>query len=85
MNWDTIEGQWQQLTGKVKEQWGKLTDDDIARINGKREALAGRLQEAYGVARDEAESMIEEWEDAQPEQETQRAPGIRREKSRQSQ
>ena len=48
MNWDRIEGDWKQFVGKVKEKWSKLTDDDIAAINGKREQLEGKIQERYG-------------------------------------
>lgn len=59
MNWDRIEGQWKQLTGKVKEQWGKLTDDDLDVIAGKRDQLVGRLQERYGLARDAAEKQVD--------------------------
>ena len=54
MNWDRVEGNWKQLTGKVKEQWGKLTEDDITVINGKQDQLVGRIQERYGIAKDEA-------------------------------
>jgi uncharacterized protein YjbJ (UPF0337 family) len=61
MNWDTIESNWKQAKGKVKQQWGKLTDDDITQINGKREQLAGRLQERYGYAKDQAEKEIDTW------------------------
>ena len=56
MNWDRVEGNWKQFTGKVKEQWGKLTEDDITVIDGKQDQLVGRIQERYGVAKDEAES-----------------------------
>ena len=59
MNKDTIEGNWKQLKGKVIEQWGKLTDDELDRIAGKREQLAGRLQQNYGIAKDEAERQID--------------------------
>jgi uncharacterized protein YjbJ (UPF0337 family) len=62
MNWDRIQGNWKQLTGKVKEQWGKLTDDDIDRIAGKRDQLAGKLQESYGITKDEAEKQIDSFE-----------------------
>jgi uncharacterized protein YjbJ (UPF0337 family) len=62
MNWDRIEGNWKQATGKVKEQWGKLTDDDIAFVNGKRDQLAGRIQERYGIGKDEAERQLSDWE-----------------------
>ncbi len=59
MNWDRIEGNWKQLTGKVRQQWGKLTDDDLDVIDGRREQLAGRIQEVYGISKDEAEKQIE--------------------------
>ena len=59
MNWDIIEGNWNQAQGKVKEQWGKLTDDDLATISGKRDQLAGKLQERYGMAKDEVEKQLE--------------------------
>ena len=61
MDWNRVEGNWKQFNGKVKEQWGDLTDDEIAQINGKRDQLAGKIQERYGVARDEAERQIDEW------------------------
>ncbi len=64
MNWDTIEGNWKQYTGKVKSQWGKLTDDQLTVIAGKRDQLAGRTQEAYGVSKDEAEKQIKQFEDS---------------------
>jgi uncharacterized protein YjbJ (UPF0337 family) len=63
MNTDIIKGQWHEVKGDVKKSWGRLTDDDIAFINGDREKLSGRLQKAYGVARDEAERQIKDWED----------------------
>ena len=62
MNKDTIEGNWKQIKGQVQQQWGKLTDDDVDVINGKREELAGKLQERYGVAKEEAEKQIKEFE-----------------------
>jgi uncharacterized protein YjbJ (UPF0337 family) len=61
MNKDRIEGNWTQLKGKVKQQWGKLTDDDLDRIEGDYQILAGRLQEAYGISKEEAEKRIKEW------------------------
>lgn len=61
MNTDTIQGNWKQLKGKVREQWGKLTDDDIDVINGKREQLVGKVQEAYGKTRDEAEREVDQF------------------------
>lgn len=64
MNWDRIEGNWKQLTGNVKTQWGKLTDDDIAQINGNREILEGKLQERYGIAKDEVSKQVDTWSDS---------------------
>jgi uncharacterized protein YjbJ (UPF0337 family) len=62
MNWDRIEGNWKQAKGKVKEQWGKLTDDQLDVIGGRREQLLGVLQESYGIAKDEAERQVRDWE-----------------------
>jgi len=64
MNWDRIQGNWKQVTGKAKEQWGKLTDDDLDVIAGRRDQLAGKIQEHYGVAKDEAERQLAAWEDS---------------------
>ncbi len=61
MNWDTVKGQWKQFQGKVKEKWGKLTDDDLKTIGGMRDQLAGKLQERYGYAKDRAEKEVDEW------------------------
>lgn len=61
MNWDTIEGNWKQFRGRIRQQWGKLTDDDLDRIAGKRTELIGRLQERYGKTREAAEEMVNEW------------------------
>ena len=62
MNQDRIAGQWKQLKGKMKEKWGKLTDDDLTRADGNVEYLAGKIQERYGIARDEAEKQVKEFE-----------------------
>lgn len=62
MNWDRIEGNWKQLEGKIKAQWGKLTDDDVLRIEGRRDELVGKIQEAYGISRDVAERQVEDWQ-----------------------
>lgn len=62
MNWDRIQGNWKQVVGKAKAQWGKLTDDDLDVVAGRREQLAGRIQERYGIAKDEVEKQISEWE-----------------------
>ena len=61
MNWDQVEGKWKQYAGKLKEKWGKLTDDDLTMINGKRDQLVGKLQARYGMAKDQAESQIDEF------------------------
>jgi len=61
MNRDTLKGQWTQLKGQVREQWGKLTDDDLDQVQGQSEQLVGRIQERYGIARDEAQREVEAW------------------------
>ena len=63
MNWDIIEGNWTQFKGHVKEKWGKLTDDNLDTIAGKREQLAGRLQETYGITKDQAEIQVKAFEE----------------------
>jgi uncharacterized protein YjbJ (UPF0337 family) len=67
MNDDRIEGNWKQFKGKVKEQWGKLTDDDLDVIGGRRDQLAGKIQERHGVARDEAERQLKDFESRNPD------------------
>jgi uncharacterized protein YjbJ (UPF0337 family) len=62
MNWDRIEGNWKQLKGRIREQWARLSDDELDRIAGRRERLAGCLQNSYGIAKDEAENQIREFE-----------------------
>jgi len=62
MNEDIIKGNWLQVKGEIKKQWGDLTDDSIDQIDGSREKLVGKIQESQGVARDEAEKQVEEWE-----------------------
>jgi uncharacterized protein YjbJ (UPF0337 family) len=61
MNQDTLQGQWTQLKGRLREQWGRLTDDDLDQIEGRSEQLIGRLQERYGMARDEAQRHFDAW------------------------
>ena len=61
MNWDQVEGQWKQMKGSVKEKWGKLTDDDLTQIGGRRDQFVGKLQERYGIAREEAQRRADEW------------------------
>ncbi len=63
MNWDVIEGNWQQFKGTVKAKWGKLTDDSLEMIAGKRDQLTGSVQEAYGITKDEAESQVKAFEE----------------------
>lgn len=65
MNWDTIQGNWQQFKGKAREQWGKLTDDDLDQVQGNMEQLNGKLQERYGKTKDEASAEIDEWANRQ--------------------
>ncbi|MGH9446426.1 MAG: CsbD family protein [Terriglobia bacterium] len=61
MNWDQVEGKWKQAKGMAKERWGKLTDDDLNVISGKKDQLVGKLQERYGLAREQAEKQADEW------------------------
>ncbi|MGE5493603.1 MAG: CsbD family protein [Actinomycetota bacterium] len=62
MNWDRIKGDWKQFKGRVKEQWGNLTDDHLDKIEGQRDQLVGRIQEQYGITRDEADRQVRDWE-----------------------
>jgi uncharacterized protein YjbJ (UPF0337 family) len=61
MNWDVLKGQWKQLTGKVKAKWGKLTDDDLTIIGGKKDEFLGKLQERYGYNKDRAEKEVDDF------------------------
>ena len=61
MNWDQIAGNWKQFKGNVKEKWGKLTDDDLEVIEGKKDQLIGRLQERYGFTKEQAEKELKSW------------------------
>ncbi len=61
MNKDQMSGNWKELKGKVKEQWGKLTDDDLTAIEGQHDQLTGRLQQRYGIAKEEAEKQVKEF------------------------
>ena len=80
MNWDQVQGNWMQVKGKVKEQWGKLTDDHLDVIRGRRDQLAGKIQEAYGIGKEEAERQIESFEARYaswkpvPDKQTERSP-----------
>jgi uncharacterized protein YjbJ (UPF0337 family) len=61
MNWDRIEAKWHQLHGDIKSQWTKLTDDDVKLVAGKKEKLIGKLQEYYGIVKEDAEKQIDKW------------------------
>lgn len=67
MNWDTIKGQWKQLKGEVRKQWGELTDDDWEQIAGEKDKLVGKLQERYGWTRQEAETRADEYFSQNPQ------------------
>ena len=62
MNWDRIEGNWKQFKGNVLQQWGKLTDDQLEMIAGRRDLLLGRIQELYGISKDDGEKQLADWE-----------------------
>ncbi len=64
MNWDQIEGKWKQIQGSAKQQWGKLTDDDLDYISGSADKLVGKIQERYGVKREDAQKRADEWLDS---------------------
>jgi len=61
MDWNRVEANWKQVKGKIKEKWGKLTDDDLAMINGRRDQLEGKIQERYGAAKDQVRKDVENW------------------------
>lgn len=61
MNSDQMQGKWKQMKGTVKERWGKLTDDDVDVINGQNDQLVGKIQEKYGIAKEEAQRQVEDW------------------------
>jgi uncharacterized protein YjbJ (UPF0337 family) len=66
MNWDQMEGKWKQFQGSVKQQWGKLTDDDIIFIGGSRDKLVGKLQERYGIKKEDAQNRANAWIESVP-------------------
>ena len=61
MNWDQVEGKWKQMKGSVRTRWGKLTDDDLELIKGQKDQLVGKIQERYGIQKDEAQRQVEDW------------------------
>jgi uncharacterized protein YjbJ (UPF0337 family) len=60
--WEKMKGSWQQTKGAVKEQWGKLTDDDLMQVEGRRDVLVGKIQTRYGISREQAEAQVSGWE-----------------------
>ena len=66
MNWDQVEGKWKQMKGSVKQQWGKLTDDDLDVIAGKKDQLVGKIQERYGITKEKAEEEFNNWNAVNP-------------------
>jgi len=66
MNWDSIQGNWKELKGKVRSKWAKLTDDDLEHIAGKKDVLLGRLQQRYGFKKDQAERELDDFLDGIP-------------------
>ena len=67
MNWDRVQGNWKEMSGQAKQQWGKLTNDDLATIKGRREELEGAIQKRYGYAKDKVNSEIDTWLDEMEE------------------
>jgi uncharacterized protein YjbJ (UPF0337 family) len=61
MNWDVIEGRWGQMKGELRNQWAKLTDDDLENVAAKKDKLVGKLQERYGLVKEDAERQIDAW------------------------
>lgn len=61
MNWDEMKGQWTQAKGHAKQKWGELTDDDLDQVDGKKDVLVGKIQERYGITKEEAERQVNDW------------------------
>jgi uncharacterized protein YjbJ (UPF0337 family) len=61
MDWNRVEGNWKQVKGKIKEQWGRLTDDELDVIAGNRDQLEGKIQERYGLAKDQIRKDVDDW------------------------
>ncbi len=60
-NWEQIAGQWKQVRGEARKKWGKLTDDELMQVDGNRDILAGKIQEKYGIAKEDVNKQIDEW------------------------
>ncbi len=76
MNWDQIGGMWKQYKGQIREKWGRLTDDDLQAAAGKRDQFVGRIQERYGIAREQAEREVDEWIKGLPTEKPRGADGL---------
>ena len=63
MDWNRVEGNWKQANGRIKQQWAKLTDNDLNEIEGRREELEGKIQERYGIGRDQVRKQVDDWLD----------------------
>ncbi len=68
MNWDQVEGKWKQYKGQAKEKWGRLTDDDLDVIDGKRQQIVGKIQERYGISKEAAEQQADEFVESMKEE-----------------
>lgn len=77
MNWEQVEGKWKQYSGKVREKWGKLTDSDLQVIRGNRDQLIGKIQERYGIAKQEAQRQVDEYISSLPVESTDRSDKAR--------
>jgi uncharacterized protein YjbJ (UPF0337 family) len=80
MNSDQMEGKWKQMKGSIKSRWGNLTDDDLTVVEGQKDQLVGRIQERYGIARDEAQKQVDEWNRANANDDTATDAELRRER-----
>jgi uncharacterized protein YjbJ (UPF0337 family) len=80
MNSDQMEGKWKQMKGSIKSRWGNLTDDDLTVVEGQKDQLVGRIQERYGIARDEAQKQVDEWNRANANDDTATNAELRRER-----
>jgi uncharacterized protein YjbJ (UPF0337 family) len=81
MNWDQAKGKWKQITGEARTRWGKLTDDDLHTIGGERDKLVGRIQERYGIAKEQAEREVDEWHKSLDQKNESQSEGLDRKAS----
>jgi uncharacterized protein YjbJ (UPF0337 family) len=65
MNWDQIKGKWHEIKGSIRAKWGDLTDDEVEELDGNREKMVGKIQQKYGIAKEEAEKQVDEWTKSQ--------------------